>query len=109
MLNSFQTPFRMTTRPKNSIAFWTCMKLIVSFLNVIGYQAAHLFQPNINNRYITKDTPWKRPDVPWTDADFGDDLFELYIQNVWCDKNQLAISELLFYLSGSREDYPVFF
>ena len=56
MFNSFQTLSGMTARPENSIALQTFAKLIVSFTNVIGYQAANILRGGIDNRDVTMNT-----------------------------------------------------
>ena len=53
MLNFFQTPFGMTALPENSMALQTFVKLLVSFMNVIGYQAAHIVWVGTDNRDVT--------------------------------------------------------
>ena len=109
MLNSFQTSSGMTARPENSIALQTFAKLNVSFTNVIGYQAANILRGGIDNRDVTMNTSWKRSGVRWTDADFSDDLSELQIQMVRCDKNQPVGPELFFNCPCSCEHNPIFF
>ncbi len=77
ILNSFQCPFDMTARPKNSIALRTFVKLTVSFINVIRYQTANITRINLNNRDITMNASCKRMGVRRTDSNFRDDLFKL--------------------------------
>jgi len=109
MFNGFQTSSGMTARPENPIALQTFMKLVVSFINIIGYQAANILRGGIENRDVAMNTSWKRSGVRWTDADFSDDLSELQIQMVWCDKNQPMGPELFLNCPCSCEHNSIFF
>jgi hypothetical protein len=56
MFNFIQTSSGMTAGPENSIALQTFAKHIMSFTNVIWYQAANILLGNIDNRDVTMNT-----------------------------------------------------
>jgi hypothetical protein len=107
--NLFETSSGVAAGPINAAAFWTPLKVIVGFENIIRHPAPDRIFVSVNDQRVALQTSGKWLCVGGFYVQFPHNLIQLLFQVVRFNKNKFARCQRFFESLGPCQKDPIIF